>query len=207
MHKPETHLQKLIEVAAKHLGDAPLTEVALVHAASLMGNFHLRTCLAELYLAGYFGQHDAVSGYAWTMAAWNCGGMSYDDKFGLAETQQYYEFFLSETERTDALRILDGVLPNETRGYIPGNPFNSKWWGWEDDPIPPRPGERDFKEHFVLWLRQSGRSSGEIAEILSRCITSDGPTRSERIQRQVEDDLRKDGFTQDVVTGKWKRDS
>jgi hypothetical protein len=200
-------LVKRAEVAARHLPQDSTVDRAcpredvLVETAKLKRSFELRTCLADLYLGGYFGAHDAISGYAWTLAAWNCSESSYDDKFNLAEAQQYYEFFLSESGRTDALRLLDGLLSNaEARDYVPGNPFNGGWWGWEDDPIPARPGERDFKEHFVLWLQLSGHSSGEISEILDRCPPSDGPTRKERIEGQVEEDMRNRGFTKDVST-------
>ncbi len=205
-------LEELAEVAVRHLPkgstvDGACPEDLLVQTASLKRSFELRICLADLYLAGYFGGHNAISGYVWTLAAWNCSESSYDDKFKLAEAQQYYEFYLSESERADALRLLEGLLFNvEARGYVPGDPFNGAWWGWEDDPIPARPGERDFKEHFILWLQRSGHSSGEIGEILARCPPSDGLTRNERINRQVDEDLRTMGFTQDGLSGARKRE-
>lgn len=193
--------EKLVDAAARHLRQgspatgASLPEDLLVQTAGRRRNFELRVCLADLYRGGHFGGHDVIKGYAWTLAAWHCVGTDYDQQFKLAETQQYYEFFLTAEEQAKALQVLDKVLPSkESRDYVQGNPFNAKWWGWEDDPIPARPGARDFKEQFVQWLMDGGYSESEIAEILSRCPPSDGPTRDEIIERAADDFLRTSGL-------------
>ncbi len=157
----------------------------IVKLATTKRNPKLRFSLSELYRMGYFGRHDAVNGYIWTLATWNCS-LDYDDKFRLAQTQQYYEFMLSSSEQGEAILALGQVLlSSEQRGFECGNPFNGRWWGWEDDAIPARPGERDFKAEFQEWLLVGGYSESEITEILAKCPPSNGPTRMERIKEDM----------------------
>ena len=205
-------VESLIAVAASYLSqfslghEGALTENALVRIAARNCNFKLRRCLAELYRRGHFGQRDVVAGYAWTLAACDCHTPSYDEHFRLAEIQQYYEFFLTEGECAEGIRRVEELLPvAEPRTFVPGTPFNTRWWGWEDDPIPARPGERDFKEGLILWLQAGGYSPGEVDALLARCPPSDGPTRSERINAFVDERLRSQGYSEDPVTGRWKR--
>lgn len=193
-HPPSRdRLKKLIDAVVKHLPQGLqvdhtcIPEDSLVQLCRMTKSLELRCGLAELYRAGYFGRHDVVSGYAWTLATWSCRHISYDNKFKLAETQQYYEFCLSPDEQAEAIRIIERILPDaEHRNYVAGKPFNGEWWGWEDDPIPARPGERDFKAKFGKWLIDGCYSEREISEIVARCPASDGPTRMERIKRDVD---------------------
>lgn len=185
-------LDSLINAVARYFPKGSIVdhscipEDSLVKLSGQTKRAELRSSLAELYRAGYFGKHDVVNGYAWTLAAWNCNDGSYDEKFALAETQQYYEFFLSTDEKSRAMQILKQVLPtSETSHFVPENPFNGHWWGWEDDPIPARPGERDFKAGLVEWLQEGGYAESEIDDILARCPPSDGPTRMERLQLEA----------------------
>ena len=188
-NRTKTKLDSLINAVSRYLPKASIVDHSCIPEDSLVKlsrqtkRAELRSSLAELYRAGYFGKHDIVNGYAWTLAAWNCNDGTYDEKFALAETQQYYEFFLSTDEKSKAMQILKQVLPtSETSHFVPGNPFNGHWWGWDDDPIPARPGARDFKAGFVKWLQDGGCAESEIAEILARCPPSDGPTRMEKLQ-------------------------
>jgi hypothetical protein len=182
-------LMKLVDTLAKQLPNGfpvdrtCIPEDSLVQLARRSNSFVLRHGLSELYRAGYFGKHDVVRGYAWTLAAWSCKNASYDEKFKLAEIQQYYEFFLSIDEQEKAIQISSQALPKgKPCGYVVGTPFNAGWWGWEDDPIPARPGARDFKVNFVQWLMDGCFSDAEISDILARCPQSDGPTRMEMIE-------------------------
>ena len=195
--RSDDELMKLVDTLAKHLPhDFPvdrtcITEDALVQFARRSNSLVLRCGLSELYRAGYFGNHDVVRGYAWTLAAWNCKHASYDEKFKLAEIQQYYEFFLPIDEQEKADQISRQALPKgKPCRYVVGTPFNAGWWGWEDDPIPARPGERDFKANFVEWLMDGCFSDAEISDILARCPQSDGPTRRARIESIVAVHLR-----------------
>lgn len=192
--RSKAELKKLVDALAKHLPHGLpvdrtcIPEDSLVQLARRSNSLDLRCGLSELYRAGYFGRHDVVRGYAWTLAAWSCGHASYDEKFKLAEIQQYYEFFLSTDEQATAAQISRQVLPKgKPCGYVVGTPFNARWWGWEDDPIPARPGERDFKVNFVQWMMDGCFSDAEISDILARCPQSDGPTRRDRIKRFAED--------------------
>lgn len=194
-------LEKLVNVLVRHLPQglsvnrSRISEDLLVQLARNKKSLELRWGLSDLYRAGYFGRHDVANGYAWTLAVWNCKHVSYDEKFKLAETQQYYDFFMSADEKAEAIRILKRKLPARERcQYEAGRPFNATWWGWEDDPIPARPGERDFKAHFVQWLLDGGYSESEIADIVARCPPSDGPTRMENIQRYADEMMDKLGI-------------
>lgn len=193
--------KKLVDVVARHLpqglsiNHACIPEDLLVQLARTKKNAELRWALGDLYRAGYFGRHDVANGYAWTLAVWNCNHVSYDEKFKLAETQQYYEFFMSADEKAETIRILERILPARERcQYDVGRPFNATWWGWEDDPIPARPGERDFKAHFVQWLLEGGYSESEITDVVARCPPSDGPTRMENIQRYADEMIGRRGI-------------
>lgn len=194
LNTSKSRLKTLVDAVVRHLPKgAPIDrscipENSLVQLSRWSSSSELRRGLAELYRAGYFGRHDVVNGYAWTLAAWNCIGGSWDEQFKLAQTQQYYEFFLSADEKAQASRILKRVLSaGETRNYVAGNPFNGLWWGYGDDPIPACPGERDFKAHFMQWLLDGGYSASEIADIVARCPPSDGPTRMEKIERYADE--------------------
>jgi hypothetical protein len=195
--RSKTELAELASTLAKQLphglpvDHTAIPEVSLVKLARTSIRLELRCGLSELYRVGYFGRHDVVQGYAWTLAAWSCKHASYDEKFKLAEIQQYYEFFLSTDEQAKAAQISRQALPKgKPCPYVVGNPFNARWWGWEDDPIPARPGELDFKENFVQWLIDGCFNDAEISAILDRCPQSDGPTRRERIESSVADRLR-----------------
>jgi hypothetical protein len=201
-HRTKKKLNRLINAIAKYLPENSIVDRSCIPEDSLVklsrqtDSSELRSGLAELYRAGYFGSHDVVNGYAWTLAAWNCNDGSYDEKFALAEAQQYYEFFMSADEKSRAKLILNRVLSSdEPSHYVAGNPFNSHWWGWEDDPIPARPGERDFKAGFVQWLQEGAYAESEIADIMARCPPSDGPTRMEKIQHDAEKMMSELDFT------------
>ena len=195
--RSKNKLAELVSTLAKQLphglpvDHTAIPEVSLIKLARTSIRLEVRCGLSELYRAGYFGSHDVVQGYAWTLAAWSCKHASYDEKFKLAEIQQYYEFFFSTDEQAKAAQISRRALPKgKPCLYVVGNPFNARWWGWEDDPIPARPGERDFKENFVQWLIDGCFSDAEISAILDRCPQSDGPTRRERIESSAADRLR-----------------
>lgn len=194
--RSKKELEKLVSTLARQLPHGLpvdrtcIPEDSLVQLARTSISLELRCGLSELYRTGYFGSHDVVQGYAWTLAAWNCKH-AYDEKFKLAEIQQYYEFFLSTDEQAKAAQISRQVSPKRNPcPYVVGHPFNAGWWGWEDDPIPARPGERDFKANFVQWLVDGRFSDAEISDILARCPQSDGPTRREGIESFVADRLR-----------------
>jgi hypothetical protein len=189
-------LLKAIDAVAKHLplslpaDRSCIPEDSIVQLSKISKSSELRAGLGEFYRAGYFGRHDVVSGYAWCLAAWNCGNVSYDEQFRLAETQQFYEFYLSKDEQAEAIRLLKRVIPRgEKCCYVVGTLFNAKWWGWEDDPIPARPGERDFKAQFVRWLVDGCYDDGEILDIVARCPQSDGPSQRDRTERLVNERL------------------
>ena len=190
--RSKNKLEKIVSALAKHfphgfsVNHTCIPEESLFQLAKTSTRLELRCGLSELYRAGYFGSHDVVQGYAWTLAAWNCKHASYDEKFNLAVIQQYYEFFLSTDEQAKAAQVSRQIQPTfDSCPPVVGNPFNAGWWGWEDDPIPARPGERDFKANFVQWLVDGCFSDAEISDILARCPQSDGPTRRARIESIV----------------------
>ena len=132
----KVRFKKLIDAVTKHLPQtlsvdhSSIPEDSLVQLSRRSKSSELRGGLAELYRAGYFGGHDVVNGYAWTLAAWNCSHVSYDAQFKLAETQQYYEFFLTADEQAEAIRILERVLfAGKPCRFVAGTPFNANWWG------------------------------------------------------------------------------
>lgn len=149
-------------------------EKSLVQLAIQSKNIDQRIALSELYRIGYFGHHDVVRGYTWILIAWESENLSYDEKFELAEIQQYYEYFLAPEEIEKSTKIFNEILPkNAATSFTIGKPFNDRWWGWEDDPIPIRPGSKIFNMSFVKWLEDGGYIDTEIAEILARCASSD----------------------------------
>lgn len=151
-------------------------EASLVEAARCgCGPDRLR--LARMYLAGAFGARDLVSTYVWTLAAWNHG----QGHFQLAKAQQYLEFLLTTDEKVAALETVHTLLPHESDGFIVGRPFNLSWREWlDDDPIPARPPEQDFRVALVTWLRAAGWPKDAIKEALARCPPCNGLTRAQR---------------------------
>jgi hypothetical protein len=156
--------------ALSQLSDTSTREAELVNAAATSRKREFRVNLADLYRGGYFGERNAVAGYAWTLAAWNCQGAGYDSQFTLAESQQYYEFLLSAAEQSEAVRLLSRLIPAlEEANFVPGSAFNAGWWGWEDDPAPSRPGSRAFETQFLEWLRAAGYGDAEAVDTIERC--------------------------------------
>jgi hypothetical protein len=170
--------------ALSQLSDTSTREAELVNAAATSRKREFRVNLADLYRGGYFGERNAVAGYAWTLAAWNCQGAGYDSQFTLAESQQYYEFLLSAAEKSAAVRLLSELVPaSEVAKFVPGHPFNAGWWGWEDDPVPSSPGTQAFRTELIEWLKAAGYSDSEAVDTLERC-TKVTKTRAARNKRR-----------------------
>lgn len=173
-------------------------ESTLIEAARHTRSGSFRQGMAELYVAGAFGAHDLISAYVWTLGSWNIAA-DVDDKFELARSQQYLEFLLTAEEKELALRILKKLLPDEDRGFVVENPFNPKWWGWEDDPVPARPPERDFLNELVSWLESSGWPKEAIDSLLAQRPPCNAPNRAERLRAGMFEFLASRGKGPEVI--------
>lgn len=144
---------------------------------------HVRLALAKFYLSGEFGRPDIKSAYAWVLASWNRWDGDFDEKVDLAKCQQFLEFLLSDADRREAALLIENLLSDEQSVFLSGNPFNAGWWGWsDDDPVPPGPPERYFKEELVLWLKKAGWRPADICSTLEGCRPCLAPSNSGRKQ-------------------------
>lgn len=155
------------------------SEAHAIEGARSAGAGSVRLSLARRYLSGDFGSVDLAAAYMWTLAAWNLQLRDYESKFELAEVQQYLEYLLTPEEKGAAFEMLKILPVDEKTEFVPGEPFNPSWWGWEDDPVPIRPPERDFKEALVRWLTDLGWTTLSIDQRVAACPRCDAPTQDE----------------------------
>lgn len=125
---------------------------AIENLAKELPNARLRLLLAKVHGLGLPGRPAYERAYAYVLAAWAAESEGYEAQFALAEEQQYWEVTLTPEQQARAAELVPHLLADgECPAHSQGNPFNPSWWGWEDDPIPERPGNAGFRLAYDKW--------------------------------------------------------
>ena len=147
---------------ASDSSDAPSIPEAEKHALRT-GDARLAWAISRAYGSRMLGERKLARAYAWALVATALDIGEYGARFRLAEDQQYWEHWLKREIRDKGEWLARTLLREaDHQGINPGKPFDASWWGWEDDPVPDKPGSEAFSAGLRRFLSELDFADEEV---------------------------------------------